>query len=40
LNKVKEADQTPDSSSNRKMIHTGLPKDNEEDVTNLDQGSP
>jgi hypothetical protein len=39
LDKVKEADQTPDSSSNRKMIHTGLPKDKEEDVTNLDQGS-
>lgn len=37
LNKVKKADETPDSSSNRKMIHTGLPKD-KEDATHLEKG--
>jgi len=41
LDKVKEADQNLGSSSKRKMIHTGLPtekeEEEEENVTNLNQ---
>jgi hypothetical protein len=35
LNKIKEIDKTPDASSNRKMIHTGLPEEDD----NLEQGN-
>jgi len=38
LDKIKKADESPSGSGNRTMIHTGLP-DDDEDLTNLDQGS-
>lgn len=39
LDKVKQADGVPDTSTKKKMLHTGLPQDKEDDVTNLDQGT-
>lgn len=39
LDKVKKADEVPDTSTKKKMLHTGIPQDKEEDVTNLDQGT-
>ena len=39
LDKVKKADEMPDASGKKQMIHTGLPQDKKETITNLDQGS-
>ena len=39
LDKVKKADEMPDTNTKKKMIHTGLPQDKQETITNLDQGS-